>query len=52
MNRTLMTQIQRINADLFIKIKLFLSIALFFIAIAGNAQELTLEDYIAEYDYE
>ena len=34
------------------KMKLFLSMALFIIAIAGNAQDLTLEEYVAEYDYE
>jgi len=34
------------------KIKLFLSIALLLSAVAGNAQELTLEDYISGYDYE
>ena len=34
------------------KMKLFLSIALFFVAVAGNAQELTLEAYISEYDYQ
>lgn len=34
------------------KIKLFLPLAMFLMAVAGNAQELTLEDYIAEYDYE
>ena len=33
------------------KIKLFLSIVLFFVAVAGNAQELTLENYISGYDY-
>ncbi len=34
------------------KIKLFLSIALLFMAIAGNAQEFTLEEYVSEYDYQ
>ncbi len=34
------------------KNKLFLSIALFFIAVAGNAQELPLEEYLLKYDYE
>ena len=33
------------------KIKLFLSIAMLLLAVAGNAQELTLEEYISEYDY-
>ena len=33
-------------------IKLFLSIALLFMAIAGNAQEFTLEEYVSEYDYQ
>ena len=34
------------------KIKLFLSIAMLLLAVAGNAQNLTLEDYISGYDYE
>ena len=34
------------------KIKLFLSIAMLLLAVAGNAQKLTLEDYISGYDYE
>jgi len=34
------------------KIRLFLSLAILFMAAQANAQELSLEDYLLQYDYE